>query len=163
MTKKGSSPRVWGQVIRISDKDFYTGIIPTRMGTRLLYLPFCEISQDHPHAYGDKGCKQRFVPLGQGSSPRVWGQAVEHLKIENGTGIIPTRMGTSLMCRCLPPCIRDHPHAYGDKLLPKSPVRKSAGSSPRVWGQGILTNSGATVQGIIPTRMGTSCSYGESS
>ena len=33
----------------------------------------------------------------------------------------------------------------------------SKGSSPRVWGQDIFTKDGATVVGIIPTRVGTSC------
>ena len=51
---KGSSPRVWGQVrhgLRINSRN---GIIPTRVGTSLFPLVSYHISQDHPHACGDK-------------------------------------------------------------------------------------------------------------
>ena len=50
----GSSPRVWGQDCLKGDTCALCGIIPTRMGTRLLKLWGCGNWQDHPHAYGDK-------------------------------------------------------------------------------------------------------------
>ena len=72
--QKGSSPRVWGQVIC----NFYIacgyGIIPTRMGTRFCKDGVTRWYQDHPHAYGDKLCS--------------------HLRVVTIVGIIPTRMGT---------------------------------------------------------------------
>ena len=53
-SKKGSSPRVWGQVLKKYSDAIINRIIPTRMGTRVLfYKPqfhYCH----HPHAYGDK-------------------------------------------------------------------------------------------------------------
>ena len=64
-------------------------------------------------------------------------------------------MGTSVHHHSRYLCYRDHPHAYGDKVSSRIASLTISLSSPRVWGQGILTNSGATVQGIIPTRMGT--------
>ena len=51
---RGSSPRVWGQVLWYAMLAVVTGIIPTRMGT------------------SDE--KMRPHTLCQGSSPRVWGQ-----------------------------------------------------------------------------------------
>ncbi len=64
-------------------------------------------------------------------------------------------MGTSYVVFCHRVYQVNHPHAYGDKLLPKSPVRKSAGSSPRVWGQAPETSILLKFSWIIPTRMGT--------
>ena len=51
---------------------------------------------------------------------------------------------------------RDHPHACGDKFQREFPDVKSAGSSPRVWGQGYTKNLNVNNGGIIPTRVGTS-------
>ena len=111
----GSSPRVWGQGINSRQIICTDRIIPTRMGTRSHNLLNPVVSEDHPHAYGDKLLEPYQVPPMTGSSPRVWGQD-EFVKVgDTITRIIPTRMGTSterhLYCRCT----QDHPHAYGDK------------------------------------------------
>ena len=50
------------------------GIIPTRMGTRIICIVSHSTIQDHPHAYGDKYFAIGGEVLGAGSSPRVWGQ-----------------------------------------------------------------------------------------
>ena len=51
---QGSSPRVWGQVDKYSYRRRKTGIIPTRVGTRVYHtLPY-NYAWDHPHACGDK-------------------------------------------------------------------------------------------------------------
>ena len=91
----GSSPRVWGQVIDLTTSEVLDGIIPTRMGTRILpAIRFIRL-QDHPHAYGDKWRLLRQAPTPPGSSPRVWGQAnIPDVK-QPEQRIIPTRMGTS--------------------------------------------------------------------
>ena len=54
---------------------------------------------------------------------------------------------------------RDHPHAYGDKLFRPISTSVLSGSSPRVWGQVALPINKLFYQGIIPTRMGTSCYF----
>ena len=51
---------------------------------------------------------------------------------------------------------RDHPHAYGDKLIDCQILDYCVGSSPRVWGQEYPLAIPPIVEGIIPTRMGTS-------
>ena len=64
-------------------------------------------------------------------------------------------MGTSNVSKVNKNVLKDHPHAYGDKLS-FSPVRYGRGSSsPRIWGQVILLDKIAAYDGIIPTRMGT--------
>ena len=50
-----------------------------------------------------------------GSSPRVWGQVITVGYSRKGSGIIPTRMGTSVKLAVERDGQADHPHAYGDK------------------------------------------------
>ena len=92
----GSSPRVWGQVFSPSQKYLYPRIIPTRMGTRRTATQKTGCQEDHPHAYGDKVNCLIDYRKPQGSSPRVWGQAMEMLFQLLPTRIIPTRMGTRI-------------------------------------------------------------------
>ena len=152
---RGSSPRVWGQVNKAFLKGCHLGIIPTRMGTS--YFPIVRrISKgDHPHAYGDKLFKFNVFSLYSGSSPRVWGQGNNCKYYQGRTGIIPTRMGTSGCSSRYACCVRDHPHAYGDKMLATVNLPLLSGSSPRVWGQDYSDFFCVIATGIIPTRMGT--------
>ena len=126
------------------------------MGTRPCTHQTPYQCQDHPHAYGDKLLYTLSVLVVVGSSPRVWGQETVNSKVAPVDRIIPTRMGTSsprITAMCL---TRDHPHAYGDKLLFKRVTTPRAGSSPRVWGQEAFDGLFAKRERIIPTRMGTS-------
>ena len=52
--------------------------------------------------------------------------------------------------------MQDHPHAYGDKKGVEPSENFAPGSSPRVWGQDLVSSSGKDLSRIIPTRMGTS-------
>ena len=112
------------------------GIIPTRMGTRIICIVSHSTIQDHPHAYGDKLFIYKYKNFVVGSSPRVWGQAAIQLQF------------ASLQ--------RDHPHACGDKRTKITLTRLAVGSSPRVWGQVASAAYGSDRSRIIPTRVGTS-------
>ncbi len=94
-SKKGSSPRVWGQASNAGASSVKIRIIPTRMGTRRLRESVLNCKPDHPHAYGDKLYQLPFNVFGKGSSPRVWGQVRLHKVSCFLLWIIPTRMGTS--------------------------------------------------------------------
>ena len=95
----GSSPRVWGQVIRLFENPAELRIIPTRMGTSYLTCIIYDGLEDHPHAYGDKFYIVYFVIWYLGSSPRVWGQDNYGCTVFCQNRIIPTRMGTrSRLC-----------------------------------------------------------------
>ena len=136
--------------------DFPERIIPTRMGTRKFVLLHACKHRDHPHAYGDKEKVKKAGFTNAGSSPRVWGQVADQGGELESRGIIPTRMGTSLCDSRDFKGTQDHPHAYGDKEKVKKAGFTNAGSSPRVWGQGILCKIWNFTTRIIPTRMGTS-------
>ena len=64
-------------------------------------------------------------------------------------------MGTSQAMRAATYRERDHPHAYGDKLVLIYGISLIAGSSPRVWGQDMFFKLLHWAIWIIPTRMGT--------
>ena len=51
---KGSSPRVWGQVLYLSLWMQFKRIIPTRVGTSVDFKQRHQLTKDHPHACGDK-------------------------------------------------------------------------------------------------------------
>ena len=51
---------------------------------------------------------------------------------------------------------RDHPHACGDKCQLLNILSMLRGSSPRVWGQGLVRDKLLPECRIIPTRVGTS-------
>ena len=111
---------------------------------------------DHPHAYGDK-LDNFSVPCStEGSSPRVWGQALDTENYHVTRRIIPTRMGTSSAVKLMLIALWDHPHAYGDKSPAIDAAAVFVGSSPRVWGQVFDRELEAIIDRIIPTRMGTS-------
>ena len=111
----GSSPRVWGQEFVTLGLFAFARIIPTRMGTRVCYLGFVCLCQDHPHAYGDKQLSLTLSVMLRGSSPRVWGQGLITALLVGVRRIIPTRMGTSISWSLAKSQQPDHPHAYGDK------------------------------------------------
>ena len=132
---EGSSPRVWGQENIVLYGIRKTGIIPTRVGTRLDFFGRTTSRQDHPHACGDKTGLE-YVPIClEGSSPRVWGQVVVSEFGMPSCGIIPTRVGTSSAGRKRQLLGEDHPHACGDKRKKNCLQKSKHGSSPRVWGQ----------------------------
>ena len=113
---RGSSPRVWGQVCCANVPPYIFGIIPTRMGTRVVTSVLSLSLRDHPHAYGDKSFNYSPTAHIQGSSPRVWGQEVSVGLGGTNYWIIPTRMGTSFMQVAIDFAYRDHPHVKSNMV-----------------------------------------------
>ena len=111
----GSSPRVWGQVMKEQGSAALRRIIPTRVGTRLIRKTERRHFVDHPHACGDKSHHFEVFQRRLGSSPRVWGQVSNIYDLLTRSRIIPTRVGTSSLFFIS--------------------VFTMLGSSPRVWGQ----------------------------
>ena len=129
---------MWGQGFSHFLGWILKGIIPTRVGTSVVY-PICKhIFEDHPHACGDKMDSGNQPSRERGSSPRVWGQGTNRGCIPCAPGIIPTRVGTRNESGLYSMCARDHPHACGDKVKILKISTGATGSSPRVWGQGLV-------------------------
>ena len=126
---------MWGQAASAASIRSSSGIIPTRVGTRIELIRFCEALWDHPHACGDKCQIQQPFTRCIGSSPRVWGQGSLLLSQSAAKRIIPTRVGTSLPRMFGNGLAWDHPHACGDKIYRRLYCSCLIGSSPRVWGQ----------------------------
>ena len=88
---------MWGQVATPDANTIRSRIIPTRVGTSDITSCPDVITGDHPHACGDKVAVFLRIVYKQGSSPRVWGQEEVKMLIETEIGIIPTRVGLSLI------------------------------------------------------------------
>ena len=146
---------MWGQEILKNLGYATAGIIPTRVGTRLRLFNLNNIKQDHPHACGDKRFTIFSVNSETGSSPRVWGQVLFFFVLLFTCGIIPTRVGTSMLSFITLYPAEDHPHACGDKIFQRVNICRNIGSSPRVWGQVLASIDTAVCARIIPTRVGT--------
>ena len=147
---------MWGQEKGLQSRWCQQRIIPTRVGTSCIYIAKTHYRQDHPHACGDKIMTAYLIYAIWGSSPRVWGQAFFISFIPPVLRIIPTRVGTSNLCRAHELIYQDHPHACGDKSRSRHGLLFSLGSSPRVWGQVVCFLDLCAQNGIIPTRVGTS-------
>ncbi len=153
--EKGSSPRVWGQATTNGAAEITSRIIPTRVGTSCYLNVLQRRERDHPHACGDKPSPCRSMSALHGSSPRVWGQEAQLTRIEKRLRIIPTRVGTRSYGVASNCCMRDHPHACGDKQEIPITLHTTVGSSPRVWGQVSPILTVCVLVRIIPTRVGT--------
>ena len=87
----------------------------------------------------------------------MWGQGLYISTVSVFQGIIPTRVGTSIMTCDYRVDDEDHPHACGDKVWSANTIFGIVGSSPRVWGQELVSLLTYSTSGIIPTRVGTRC------
>ena len=147
---------MWGQATSDISPLSALGIIPMRVGTRIYPNENLMTCEDHPHACGDKSKSQQAHCLNTGSSPCVWGQAsLTDFKV-GLERIIPMRVGTRLVLFIWDVETKDHPHACGDKSLINRPLFVPKGSSPCVWGQGLLPDRQQRERRIIPMRVGTS-------
>ncbi len=89
----------------------------------------------------------------------MWGQVVYDNSVIDIERIIPTRVGTRKSPLDKFERVKDHPHACGDKACSHEGYAILLGSSPRVWGQVAVFLFALVARGIIPTRVGTSCTY----
>ena len=147
---------MWGQVLELRLCHFAAGIIPMRVGTSFNYNFIVGYSRDHPHACGDKLKNGVRLYSDIGSSPCVWGQVDIISATLSPLRIIPMRVGTSDEPLHNDRQSEDHPHACGDKRLLIFRHSQYWGSSPCVWGQGLITAAKPMTPRIIPMRVGTS-------
>ena len=160
MPLPGSSPRVRGKPLGLTDSNANNRIIPARAGqTRI--LPRLNITpSDHPRACG---ANETYCPLWmitQGSSPRVRGKHCRSVPARCRIRIIPARAGQTTMRRHCPPSTPDHPRACGANPPTGTQAKTPTGSSPRVRGKRGELPVHRTLLRIIPARAGQTCILG---
>ena len=134
----GSSPRVWGRLVRLEDAGTGERFIPTRVGQTRNGSRVLATGSVHPHACGaDLMPMDRCSIVTTGSSPRVWGRRIQH-RLRGGAQwrFIPTRVGQTCQTpkkTALPK--RFIPTRVGQTLADLPVLTAEHGSSPRVWGR----------------------------
>jgi len=151
---RGTSPRAWGKLLRVYDRNPPRRNIPTRVGKTAVGVSVGGLVSEHPHARGENapGLLQ-WLPV-VGTSPRAWGKPLSFRFSLSRLRNIPTRVGKT------PPWpkqyhpMSEHPHARGENLGGLAFMLDKFGTSPRAWGK--LTQGDRARFGVrnIPTRVG---------
>ena len=108
----------------------------------------------HPHARGERGPESDAIASFHGSSPRPWGTLAGPDGLVWLDRFIPTPVGNApeRSMSMTPKSV--HPHARGERAMPRNHSRAFSGSSPRPWGtQGPVPSCGAWGR-FIPTPVG---------
>ena len=150
----GSSPRVWGTAVVHGERAAPDRFIPTRVGNSARRRTTAARRAVHPHACGEQEHDRALGRCRAGSSPRVWGTVRPHRARPRRRRFIPTRVGNRATCPRSVPRRPVHPHACGEQPAWDVGVRDRDGSSPRVWGTGLLRVPERRTCRFIPTRVG---------
>lgn len=94
-----SSPYAWGTPDGRLRHVGAVGIIPIRMGNTRRSPSWRRRQGDHPHTHGEHQVPKLDYPRLKGSSPYAWGTLDPELAGENTRGIIPIRMGNTVLHR----------------------------------------------------------------
>ena len=151
----GSSPHAWGPPRACGCRRKVAGIIPTRVGTTACCPASGGTWRDHPHTRGDHDPSISIEKPWLGSSPHAWGPPQKLLEPDFQLGIIPTRVGTTLVGIAALARALDHPHTRGDHPASDMAWANHEGSSPHAWGPRDGVAGVERAHGIIPTRVGT--------
>ena len=136
--RKGSSPRVRGEVGDGVALHIGNGIIPAGAGRSCSTTTSSRCGRDHPRGCGEK-TNARWIPARRmGSSPRVRGEAGKGSGGRPVGGIIPAGAGRSRPLRAHHPLERDHPRGCGEKKKRFQRLIVDVGSSPRVRGEDLV-------------------------
>ena len=130
----GSSPRVWGTVLKGKSGANLCRFIPTCVGN--CKCPACIISRHtvHPHVCGELIHAYFIRYIYNGSSPRVWGTEAFSVSLTFFCRFIPTCVGNCSLGGFIPRNISVHPHVCGELSSTYTHCARWHGSSPRVWG-----------------------------
>ena len=113
----------------------------------------------HPHARGERPVQMASESSNLGSSPRPWGTHEQENEKNGGYRFIPTPVGNA---GGITPPVGDrpvHPHARGERPLPRRIRGISYGSSPRPWGTPAGWSSQRCGFRFIPTPVGNACRW----
>ena len=157
---RGSSPRVWGTVIRLVEIGDGCRFIPTCVGNGLAAGAWSAVGSVHPHVCGERPPKVLAQQARFGSSPRVWGTACRVGDCRGRFRFIPTCVGNGNLASGCPCSLAVHPHVCGEREDKVEPRKSGSGSSPRVWGTASSRRSPSGRWRFIPTCVGNGISNG---
>ena len=134
MRPVGSSPRMWGTLLRFAHLDRLPRFIPTHVGNTSAPRALWGWESVHPHACGEHRSLRDPYTNKPGSSPRMWGTRHGSLSVSSGQRFIPTHVGNTSITFFTASMKSVHPHACGEHYQRAGRPGDSAGSSPRMWG-----------------------------
>ena len=152
----GSSPRVWGTLVRPYSYPEPTRFIPTCVGNSFVQSSSWKWQPVHPHVCGELTVSVPAPVAADGSSPRVWG--TQHCPSYEFCmkRFIPTCVGNSTLAGVDSSCFAVHPHVCGELTPGSDHCWRCHGSSPRVWGTQRNERKFRVIDRFIPTCVGNS-------
>ena len=108
--------------------------IPTRVGSTSTFHFRCPSDSDHPHVGGEHDLQNGEHVKERGPSPRGWGAPRSVPLSITQPRTIPTRVGSTIIKKCVQGLGTDHPHAGGEHCIKFHPGTRNIGPSPRGWG-----------------------------
>ena len=111
----GTSPRMWGKVLRFHIQRGRSRNIPTYVGKRQLCRSCHHFLWEHPHVCGEKPQRIYAAVCNPGTSPRMWGKDIQEIFYGSTRRNIPTYVGKSFCHPASLPMMREHPHVCGEK------------------------------------------------
>ncbi len=159
----GSSPRVWGTVADLPAQLAPRRFIPACVGNRDFANDKGECWPVHPRVCGEQNnLLLANLPIA-GSSPRVWGTDDGLILDWMDARFIPACVGNSAAMVSFDCRGAVHPRVCGEQSCAMRYRCCQAGSSPRVWGTGIMCNFWPMEKRFIPACVGNSvCGFGTS-
>ncbi len=152
--RSGSSPRVWGGLIPVSQVEAHPRFIPTGVGRFTRSLRARAQRTVHPHGCGAVDGRTSLPRWTDGSSPRVWGGSDAPAVVREARRFIPTGVGRFVLVGIDAFAPTVHPHGCGAVFLQSSSATGLHGSSPRVWGGSSKRQVIVHERRFIPTGVG---------
>ncbi len=150
----GSSPRLWGTLLKKEVPIVGGRFIPTPVGnTKSLEMPVL-IASVHPHACGEHAGGPTTNGTRVGSSPRLWGTRSGTFYDDKMNRFIPTPVGNTPLHPSAVTGQPVHPHACGEHGLSGNENFYGFGSSPRLWGTLSAVTRRDSLLRFIPTPVG---------
>ena len=114
----GSSPRLWGTHPRNPAIKDRVRFIPTPVGNTSALADTPDRLAVHPHACGEHLYAPCCIMSRDGSSPRLWGTHLYHVRRVKKIRFIPTPVGNTPVPYSYKEKTAVHPHACGEHVCP---------------------------------------------
>ena len=158
--KQGLSPRVWGNLDYLLDTRQHRGSIPTCVGQPNCHQFEFRTSRVYPHVCGATFASVYLSILGEGLSPRVWGNLYAACCALIPAGSIPTCVGQPGIEKSRVAVTSVYPHVCGATQRTHQTHQYLLGLSPRVWGNPSCRGAVWEDARSIPTCVGQPCMLG---